>query len=278
MTFEGHIDRAPCLLPHRERDKALVIPEAMPRPPDPAGTNLIATPADEARCAGSEPFRLPAPGTTTSEGACDGPAGVGMKTITRRLGPAQWDTWYREGRAVDRSVTDAEADRFLRHVSLSAGSSVLDVGCGLGSFSRQFFRWGHNVLELEISPAAVEIAQRRGTQERLRYGVHDFDASAVPTTLQSGSFDLNVCRNVLPFLDHQRFMVDARRRLRPGGQLYVLVRVWSERGGEPDDKPWQRGFTEEEVQDLQNGWAEQERCWLGRHTALFVSDERRRTD
>jgi hypothetical protein len=39
------------------------------------------------------------------------------------------------------------------------------------------------------------------------------------------------------------------------------------------------GFTEEQVQDLQNGWAEQERCcWLGRHTALFLSGERSRTE
>ncbi|MFJ5074976.1 hypothetical protein ACIP8Z_10285 [Streptomyces sp. NPDC088553] len=75
MTFEGHTDRAPCLLPHRLWDKTLVIPEAAPRPPDPAGTNLFATSADEARRAGSEPFHLPAPGTTTSDGACDGPQG-----------------------------------------------------------------------------------------------------------------------------------------------------------------------------------------------------------
>lgn len=100
-----------------------------------------------------------------------------MKTITRRLSPAQWDSWYRGGRAVDRKVTDAEADRFLRHVSLYAGSSVLDVGCDIGGFSRQLLRWGHDVLGLDVSPAAVEIAQRRGTQERLRYGVHDFGAS-----------------------------------------------------------------------------------------------------
>ncbi|MFE3294518.1 class I SAM-dependent methyltransferase [Streptomyces sp. NPDC059201] len=179
-------------------------------------------------------------------------------------------------------MTDAEADRFLRRISPSAGSTVLDVGCGIGSFSRQLFRWGYDVSGLDISPAAIAIAiaiaQRKGTQERLRYGVHDFDGGVIPTVLRPGSLDLIVCRNVLPFLDHQRFLADARRWLRPGGQLYVLVRVWPERGGEPDERPWQRGFTEEQVQHLQNGWAEQERCWLGRHTALFLTSERRRTE
>ncbi|MER7045509.1 methyltransferase domain-containing protein [Streptomyces jumonjinensis] len=42
---------------------------------------------------------------------------------------------------------------------------------------------------------------------------------------QAGSLDLVVCRNVLPSIDHQRFVVDTHRWLRPGGQLCVLVRV-----------------------------------------------------
>jgi SAM-dependent methyltransferase len=117
----------------------------------------------------------------------------------------------------------------------------------------------------------------QGAEGRLRYGVHAFDADAIPTQLQPASLDLIVCRNVPPSIDRQRFLADARRWLRPGGQLYVLVRVWSERSGEPHERPWQRGFAEEQVQDLQNGWAEQERCWLGRHTALFLSGERHRT-
>ncbi|MFD6347372.1 class I SAM-dependent methyltransferase [Streptomyces roseolus] len=201
--------------------------------------------------------------------------GTGMNTVREHLGPSQWDTWYRERRSVDRLVTDAEAIRFLRHVAPSAGASVLDVGCGIGSFSRQLFRWGYNVQGLDFSPVAIRIAERRGIREGLRYGVHDFDAGAIPTTLQPRSLDLIVCRNVLPFMDHHRFLADARRWLRPGGQVYVLVRVWPERGGEPHDRPWQRGFTEEQVQDLQNGWAEQERYWLGRHTALFLAGEHR---
>jgi 2-polyprenyl-3-methyl-5-hydroxy-6-metoxy-1,4-benzoquinol methylase len=54
-----------------------------------------------------------------------------MKTAMDRLSAAQWDAWYGEGRAMDRLVTGAEADRFLRHVTPSADASVLDVGCGV---------------------------------------------------------------------------------------------------------------------------------------------------
>lgn len=125
-----------------------------------------------------------------------------MKSLLHRLSPDQWDAWYSQGRAIDRLVTDAEVDRFLQHVNPHAGASVLDVGCGIGSFSRQLSRWGYDVLGLDFSPIAIRTAHRQGVNGRLHYGVHDFDAGAIPPRLQPGSLDLIVCRNILPFIDH----------------------------------------------------------------------------
>ncbi|WP_412566753.1 class I SAM-dependent methyltransferase [Streptomyces europaeiscabiei] len=103
-----------------------------------------------------------------------------MKSLLHRLSPDQWDAWYSQGRAIDRLVTDAEVDRFLQHVNPHAGASVLDVGCGIGSFSRQLSRWGYDVLGLDFSPIAIRTAHRQGVNGRLHYGVHDFDAGAIP--------------------------------------------------------------------------------------------------
>ncbi|WP_330457462.1 class I SAM-dependent methyltransferase [Streptomyces sp. NBC_00820] len=188
-----------------------------------------------------------------------------------RISATRWDAWHREGRAVDRLVSDAEVERVRIHVDAFAGASALDVGCGSGGFARQLRRWGYDVLGLDVSPAAIGTARKLGTDAQLRYEVHDFDSDAPTNQLQPDSFDIIVCRNVLPFIDHQRFMGDARRWLRPGGQVYVLLRVWPGPDVEPRERPWQRGFTEEQVQELQNGWAGQARCWLGRHTALFLT-------
>ncbi|MFJ2174918.1 hypothetical protein ACIOHE_18740 [Streptomyces sp. NPDC087851] len=48
MTFEEHADRAPCLLPHRERGEALLaIREATPSAPSEVGIDLFAVPAGE---------------------------------------------------------------------------------------------------------------------------------------------------------------------------------------------------------------------------------------
>ncbi|MFI7101897.1 hypothetical protein ACIBK8_21310 [Streptomyces sp. NPDC050161] len=53
MTFEGHIDRAPRPLPHREQGEALgAIQEASPELPSEAGIDLFAVPAGEVRGSG----------------------------------------------------------------------------------------------------------------------------------------------------------------------------------------------------------------------------------
>ncbi|MEU1406823.1 hypothetical protein ABZ471_31515 [Streptomyces sp. NPDC005728] len=53
MTFEGHTDRAPRLLPHREQGEALLaIQEAAPQPPSEAGLDLFAVAAGEVQGGG----------------------------------------------------------------------------------------------------------------------------------------------------------------------------------------------------------------------------------
>ncbi|WP_241563049.1 hypothetical protein [Streptomyces sp. E1N211] len=60
MTFEGHTDRAPRLLPHREQGEALLaIQEAAPKSPSEAGLDLFAVPAGEVQGSWLRPLSLP---------------------------------------------------------------------------------------------------------------------------------------------------------------------------------------------------------------------------
>ncbi|MDJ0465781.1 hypothetical protein [Streptomyces sp. H27-C3] len=71
MTFEGHADRAPSPLPHREQGEALfAIKAASPELPSEAGIDLFAVPAGEVRGSGFDLSRfhrlsrMPAAGKT----------------------------------------------------------------------------------------------------------------------------------------------------------------------------------------------------------------------
>ncbi|WP_371602296.1 hypothetical protein OG345_05240 [Streptomyces sp. NBC_01220] len=59
MTFEGHTDRAPRVLPRREQGEALLaIQEASPEPPSDAGLDLFAVPAGAVQGGGFDLFRF----------------------------------------------------------------------------------------------------------------------------------------------------------------------------------------------------------------------------
>ncbi|WP_217171159.1 hypothetical protein [Streptomyces sp. AC512_CC834] len=80
MTFEGHTDRAPQLLPHRAQGEALLsIQEAVPRPPSEVGVDLFAVPAGEVQGSGFDLSRfqrlsrLPASENGSPSSSSDGP-------------------------------------------------------------------------------------------------------------------------------------------------------------------------------------------------------------
>lgn len=80
MTFEGHTDRAPRVLPRREQGEVLLaIQEAAPEPPSDAALDLFAVPAGEMRGGGFDLFRchrlsrLPASGSPASPSSARDP-------------------------------------------------------------------------------------------------------------------------------------------------------------------------------------------------------------
>lgn len=105
------------------------------------------------------------------------------------------------------------------------GARVLDVGCGVGRWSRLLAARGAQVTGVDLSPTMIAQAERRaradGLAERCRFLVQDCVQLEV-----EGPFDLILCVTVL------QHMLDAgapraavrriARRVAPGGHLVVL--------------------------------------------------------
>jgi hypothetical protein len=92
----------------------------------------------------------------------------------------------------------------------------------------------------------------RGSGPNLLYAQHDFVARSIPASLKPGTFDLIMCRNTLPYLDRERFLVDAGRWLTPKGQLHLTVPLVEP--GAPPPPRWARGLTPEQIRNLGAGW------------------------
>ena len=105
------------------------------------------------------------------------------------------------------------------------GMRVLDIGCGIGRWSRLLAARGASVTGIDLSPTMIAEAERRakaaGLANRCRFVVQDSANLEV-----DGSFDLILCVTVLQHVPDVGALRSALRRmeqhLTPQGRLVIL--------------------------------------------------------
>lgn len=114
----------------------------------------------------------------------------------------------------------------------SAGSTILDIGCGTGLLAAALAEQGHRVVGIDPSSTMLEIARTRPGGEHVDW----FEADARSFNLET-SFDLilmtgHVFQVFLSDDDVRRALANARRHLNPGGRLVFESR-------NPSAKAWE---------------------------------------
>lgn len=132
---------------------------------------------------------------------------------------------------------------------LAAGTTVLDVGCGIGGSSRILGRdYGFAVTGITISPGQVQRAQQLTQPElNVRFQVDDAMALSFP----DASFDVVWSIEAGPHMpDKAVFARELMRVLKPGGVL--VVADWNQR----DDRQIPLNYWEKPVmQQLLDQWS-----------------------
>ena len=102
-------------------------------------------------------------------------------------------------------------------------SRVLDVGCGAGHELLPFVDDGAFAVGLDLAPevgrAGRELFAARGHRESVVF----IRGTAEVLPFPSNSFDVVVCRLVLPYTDNARALKEFARVLRPGGALLLKI-------------------------------------------------------
>ncbi len=103
------------------------------------------------------------------------------------------------------------------------GLEVLDVGCGIGYFSRQMAEKGASkVVGIDISPNQLAHARQLEEKERLGIEYIQGDAATVIETLAESSFDLvTACVSLVDMPAPGRVIRSAHRVLRNRGRLVL---------------------------------------------------------
>ena len=102
------------------------------------------------------------------------------------------------------------------------GKDVIELGCGTGYVSAWLARRGARPVGIDNSPAQLESARRFQHEFGLEFPLHLGNAEATP--FADGSFDFAISEyGAALWADPYRWIPEAARLLRPGGQLVFLT-------------------------------------------------------
>ena len=101
-------------------------------------------------------------------------------------------------------------------------TAVLEVGCGAGDFALYLSSQARAVTAVDFSPAAIGIAQEKGTARKANVDFQVADAQALPFT--DAVFDVVFSCECLEHLPNpQQGLREMCRVLKPGGQLLLTT-------------------------------------------------------
>ncbi|MDX8389872.1 MAG: class I SAM-dependent methyltransferase [Mariprofundaceae bacterium] len=147
----------------------------------------------------------------------------------RACGGADW---------VERFIASKGRDSYphyrdmVEKLNIKPGECVLDMGCGRGEVTVMFGMAGAEVVGLDYSHAALEIAKSvyQACSKEVRGGLVFVQSDATTLPFASDSFDHVVMADIVEHLHDWQLMdmyAESLRILRPGGQL--LVHTWPNR-------------------------------------------------
>jgi ubiquinone/menaquinone biosynthesis C-methylase UbiE len=99
---------------------------------------------------------------------------------------------------------------------LIPGMTVLELGCGTGSFTRELARSGANIVAIDVSAELLEIAKGNCSAPNVQYQIQNAYALSYPEAL----FDSVVGSSVLHHLEIEKALRDVYRVLKPAGTIY----------------------------------------------------------
>jgi SAM-dependent methyltransferase len=123
----------------------------------------------------------------------------------------------------DIELNNNNANSILKNLNLSNNSVILDIGCGSGQFLRATYKYNIKfALGIDINKLSIHLAKHmlgylNPSASFLLMG----NAENLP--LRDGTFDLVICRLVLPYTRNEKTVSEISRVLSKGGKVYLRL-------------------------------------------------------
>lgn len=130
--------------------------------------------------------------------------------------------WYHEliERDEDTYQKKVILPNLLRLANLKKGETVLDLACGQGFFSREFFKAGAQVIGADISKELIALA-RKNSPKNIRFEVTSADNSSF---LPGNSVDTIATVLAIQNIENvDGVFAECDRVLKPKGKLFIVM-------------------------------------------------------
>ncbi len=107
----------------------------------------------------------------------------------------------------------------LRLLEIKKGDKVLDLACGQGFFSREFFKAGAEVVGVDLSKNLIDLAEKHSSKE-IRFVVSSADKLDF---LQSASIDAVVCVLAIQNMKNVGGVFEGAARVLARGGRFLIV-------------------------------------------------------
>jgi SAM-dependent methyltransferase len=116
-----------------------------------------------------------------------------------------------------------DLDAYVELASELGARTVLDIGCGTGTFALRLAEAGLIVIGVDPSTASLEIARAKAGADRVRW-VHGVASDVPPLQADLATMTANVAQEIVTDEDWMATLRAARACLRPGGHLVFETR------------------------------------------------------
>ena len=138
-----------------------------------------------------------------------------------------WDSLYKNSDYDYKKLADnSEWSYFIKELNNKNIKTILDLGCGAGTWSIVMARAGFNVKSIDISQKALDYLDNWAEKEKLSslIGTSQEEIQKYTPTNEYGKYDLIVCNSVLDHLiplDINKTLNNIYELLKISGYVYL---------------------------------------------------------
>ncbi len=96
------------------------------------------------------------------------------------------------------------------------GMEVLELGCGLGYFTKELIKTGANITAIDISPDLISLAKNEINANNVCFKIEN----AYKTSFCDEQFEMVIGSSVLHHLDVDKALSEIYRLLKPSGEIF----------------------------------------------------------